>query len=109
MKKGQILAARSRAQGLLETLFPADVTIPGYAVGTLRCAGGTLKQTGARLVGGGQIVDCDLVFRIRTALLSAQPAIGKRLTFGGQDWRIVQVTTPQTDVAYVVYCDNPNK
>jgi hypothetical protein len=41
--------------------------------------------------------------------LSAQPAIGKRLTFGGQDWRIVQVTTPQTDVAYVVYCDNPNK
>ena len=109
MTDSQILAARTRAQGLLETLFPADVTLAGYATGTVRCAGGTIKETGARLVGGGQIVDCDLVFRIRFDRLTGKPEIGKRLGFQSKSWRIVQVTQPQTDVAYVVYCDNPQK
>ena len=109
MTEAQILAARSRAQGLLESLFPADVTLAGYASGTVRCAGGTIRETGARLVGGGQIVDCDLVFRVRTDRLTAKPAVGKRLGFEGQSWRIVQVTQPKTDVAYVIYCDSPSK
>jgi hypothetical protein len=101
----------------LEETYPAVITLAGVldpegtggALRQIPCAGGNLRNTGAKAMMGGILGEYALAFRVRRELAPVMPVVGSLLGFEGRQWRIDRVAAPGTEGVWVIGANQASK
>ncbi len=87
MGRGNLSKFLKRSQGVLEDLWPAEVSIAGVSY-KAACVGLSSEGT---LAAGGYAEDVNLVIKVSKEFLAVKPADGELLTYRGEEYRIITI------------------
>jgi len=108
MLASQALKFAEKALLQAESLWPAQITLPGVD-GLIPCAGGSTVFTKPTLELGGMLTGYDVSFRVRKSLVPEMPEVGSLMTFDDVQYRIMRVSAPKAIPAWLIGADNPAK
>lgn len=93
--------------GMVEAILDSNVTftLNGAEYSCIASEGSAQKP----VIEGGFMDDVSITFSTRPSYFTTAPAVGNKITFANQQYRIVKIGTNQTGKILNLYCDAVNK